>query len=578
MPDEITVRITGEAGQGTQTIGDALTQIFKSAGYHLFAYQDFMSRIRGGNNFFEIRVSIKPVHSPRRRADIIICLDKPSVDIHKKDLAVDGMLIVDKTKFGMAGLEVSMYDVAFNEIALRVANDALYSNAIACGLIAGLAGLDFAFVEQGMQAVFSSKSKEIIQNNINSVRAGFDLGLENQHRKMFLLPAVGKDRLTGLDGIILLDGSSAIALGAIKAACKFYTAYPMSPSTNIMNIVAEHAAQEHIIVEQAEDEIAAINMAIGASFAGSRAMTSTSGGGFCLMTEGISLAGMTETPIVIVDAQRPGPATGFPTRTEQADLDFVLAAGHGEFARVVYAPGSVGQAYSLTIKAFNIAEKYQIPVIILTDQHLQDSATDAHALDPGTSPAKRFIISKEESAEITSYKRYALTDSGISPRAIPSWIQDVIYVDSDEHDESGHITEDAEMRKQMVQKRLHKKLHGLLQELEQPMSFNTNDASIILLGFGSTLGILQEAAQALEKWKVGFIHLSQVWPFPGDEMLKLLSGARMIISIENNAQGQLARLLCRETGIKVGKSILKYDGRPFDIDSVIEIIKPQLQL
>jgi len=279
-----------------------------------------------------------------------------------------------------------------------------------------------------------------------------------------------------------------------------------------------------------------------------------------------------------VDAQRPGPATGFPTRTEQADLDFVLAAGHGEFARVVYAPGSVGQAYSLTIKAFNIAEKYQIPVIILTDQHLQDSAIDAQALDPGTSPAKRFIISKEESAEITSYKRYALTDSGISPRAIPSWIQDVIYVDSDEHDESGHITEDAEMRKQMVQKRLHKKLHGLLQELEQPMSFNTNDASVILLGFGSTLGILQEAAQALEKWKVGFIHLSQVWPFPGDEMLKLLSGARMIISIENNAQGQLARLLCREIGIKVGKSILKYDGRPFDIDSVIEIIKSELQL
>ena len=390
MPDEISVRITGEAGQGTQTIGDALTQIFKSAGYHLFAYQDFMSRIRGGNNFFEIRVSIKPVHSPRRIADIIICLDKPSVDIHKKDLAVDGMLIVDKTKFGMAGLEVSMYDVAFNEIALRVANDALYSNAIACGLIAGLAGLDFAFVEQGMQAVFGRKSNEIIQNNVNSARAGFDLGLENPHRKMFLLPAVGKDRLTGLDGIILLDGSSAIALGAIKAGCKFYTAYPMSPSTNIMNIVAEHAAQEHIIVEQAEDEIAAINMAIGASFAGSRAMTSTSGGGFCLMTEGISLAGMTETPIVIVDAQRPGPATGFPTRTEQADLDFVLAAGHGEFARVVYAPGSAGQAYSLTIKAFNIAEKYQIPVIILTDQHLQDSATDAQRTRSGHVPCKAF--------------------------------------------------------------------------------------------------------------------------------------------------------------------------------------------
>jgi 2-oxoglutarate ferredoxin oxidoreductase subunit alpha len=577
MPDEISVRITGEAGQGTQTIGDALSHIFKSAGYHLFAYQDFMSRIRGGNNFFEIRVSTKPVHSPRRKPDIIICLDKLSLDISKKELAIDGMLIVDKTKFGMVELEESMYDVAFNEIALRVANDALYSNSIACGLIAGIAGLDFAFVEQGMKAVFGRKSKEIIRNNISSARAGFDLGLENPRKKMFLLPAVEKDRLATLADDILLDGSSAIALGAIKAGCKFYTAYPMSPSTNIMNIVAEHAAQEHIVVEQAEDEIAAINMAIGASFAGSRAMTSTSGGGFCLMAEGLSLAGMTETPIVIVDAQRPGPATGFPTRTEQADLDFVLSAGHGEFARVVYAPGSAKQAYLLTIRAFNIAEKYQIPVIILSDQHLQDSATDAPALDQSMI-TKRFIISKEESADITSYKRYALTDSGISPRAVPSWIQDVMYVDSDEHDESGHITEDAEIRKQMVQKRLHKKLHGLLKELEQPTSFNTNDARVILLGFGSTLGILQEAAQALEKRKVGFVHLSQVWPFPSDEMLKLLSGARMIINIENNAQGQLARLLRRETGIKVGKSILKYDGRPFDIDSVIEIIKPELEL
>jgi 2-oxoglutarate/2-oxoacid ferredoxin oxidoreductase subunit alpha len=578
MPDEISVRITGEAGQGTQTIGDALTNVFKSAGYHLFAYQDFMSRIRGGNNFFEIRASTKPVHSPRRKPDIIICLDKSSVNIQKENLAVDGMLVVDKTKFGMTGLEEFMYDVAFNEIALRVANDALYSNSVACGLIAGIAGLDFAFVAQGLQEVFSLKSEEIIRNNVDCAQAGFELGLENLHQKKFLLPTVDKDRLANGSKTILLDGSTAIALGAIKAGCKFYTAYPMSPSTTIMNIVAEHAAQEHIVVEQAEDEIAAINMAIGASFAGSRAMTSTSGGGFCLMAEGVSLAGMTETPVVIVDAQRPGPATGFPTRTEQADLDFVLSAGHGEFARVVYAPGSPEQAYSLTIKAFDVAEKYQIPALILTDQHLQDSVTDAQVFDQGTTVPERFIISKEESAHITSYKRYALTDSGISPRAIPSWIQDVMYVDSDEHDESGHITEDAEMRKQMVGKRLYKKLHGLLKELEQPTSFNTDDARVILLGFGSTLGILQEAAQALEKRKVGFVHLAQVWPFPSDEMLKLLSGARMIISIENNAQSQLARLLRRETGIKVGKSILKYDGRPFDIDSVIEIIKPELEL
>ncbi|MEE9910416.1 MAG: 2-oxoacid:acceptor oxidoreductase subunit alpha [Deltaproteobacteria bacterium] len=577
MPDEISIRITGEAGQGTQTIGDALSHIFKSAGYHLFAYQDFMSRIRGGNNFSEIRVSIKTVHAPRRKPDIIICLSRSSVDIHKNNLAAHGLLIVDKSKFGMGQLEEFMSDVALNEIALRVAHDALYANSVACGFIAGIAGLDFAFVAQGLQEVFSSKSEEIIQKNVSSALAGFELGRENPHQNKFLLPAVDKDRLAAVPGVTLLDGSNAIALGAVRAGCKFYTAYPMSPSTGIMNIIAEHAAREHIVVEQAEDEIAAVNMAIGASFAGSRAMTSTSGGGFCLMVEGVSLAGNSETPVVIVDAQRPGPATGLATRTEQADLDFVISAGHGEFARAVYAPGSAEQAYALTIKAFDVAEKYQIPVVILTDQYLQDSTTDVPALAPHPAAPARFIISREASAQITSYQRYALTDSGISPRAIPSWIQDVMYVDSHEHDEWGHITEDAEIRKQMVRKRLHKKMNGLQEEIEPPTSSNIDDARIILLGFGSTLGVLQEAAQAFADKRVGFVHLGQVWPFPSDAIAKLLAGAHTIISIENNARGQLASLLFRETGIKVSQSILKYDGRPFDIDSVIELIRPELE-
>ncbi len=576
MPDEISIRITGEAGQGTQTIGDVLSRIFKSAGYHLFAYQDFMSRIRGGNNFSEIRVSTKTVHAPRNKPDIIICLSRSSVDIHKNNLAVQGLLVVDKTKFGIAQLEESMVDVALNEIALKVANDALYSNSVACGFIAGIAGLDFSFVADGLQEVFSNKAEEIIGNNVNSARAGFEIGRENPHRRQFLLPPVGKEDAAAVSGTTLLDGSTAIALGAIRAGCKFYTAYPMSPSTGIMNIMVEHAAREHIVVEQAEDEIAAINMVIGASFAGSRAMTSTSGGGFCLMVEGVSLAGNSETPVVIVDAQRPGPATGLATRTEQADLEFVISAGHGEFARAVYAPGSAEQAFALTLKAFDIAEKYQIPVLILTDQYLQDSTTDVPVLDQSTAAPRRHIISREESAAITSYKRYALTDSGISPRAIPSWIPDVMYVDSHEHDEWGHISEDAEIRKQMVQKRLHKKMRGLQWELEPPTSFNTAGAQIVLLGFGSTLGVLQEAVQALAHDKVGFIHLSQVWPFPSSEIVNLLSDARAAITIENNARAQLAALLRRETGIKVCKSILKYDGRPFDVDSVIDLIKQEL--
>ncbi|MFA6384728.1 MAG: 2-oxoacid:acceptor oxidoreductase subunit alpha, partial [Candidatus Omnitrophota bacterium] len=461
MANEITIRITGEAGQGTQTIGDALASVFFSAGYHVFSCQDFMSRIRGGNNFFQIRVSTHPVNSPRHKPDIIVCLDGPSAGIHKADLAADGILVVDRAKSGLEQLDGFMYDLPFNEIALRVARDAMYSNSIACGFIAGIAGVDFSAVTRALQGIFSRKSKEVIDNNINSARAGFELGLENPQREVFLLPRADNRSASG-EAARLLDGSTAIALGAIKAGCKFYTAYPMSPSTNIMNIIAGRAKDEHIVVEQAEDEIAAINMAIGASFAGVRAMTSTSGGGFCLMTEGISLSGMTETPVVVVDAQRPGPATGFPTRTEQSDLDFVISAGHGEFSRVVYAPGSAEQAYYLTIRAFDIADKYQIPVVILTDQYLQDSTTDFSGFKPYGDAPGYSPVSKEEIPGGIPYKRYALTDSGISPRAIPSRIRDVVYVDSDEHTEEGHIAEDAAIRKQMVHKRLYKKMRGLL--------------------------------------------------------------------------------------------------------------------
>ena len=282
------------------------------------------------------------------------------------------------------------------------------------------------------------------------------------------------------------------------------------------------------------------------------------------MVEGVSLAGMTETPIVIVDAQRPAPATGFPTRTEQADLDFLIHAGHGEFARVVYAPGTIEEAFYLTIKAFNIADKYQIPVLLMTDQHLADSYRNIEAFDQNKIKVKRHIISKEDSQRITSYKRYQLNETGISPRAIPSWIKDVVYVDSDEHNEEGHITEDAQMRIKMVEKRFSKKLCALAKEVEAPSVYNLENAERVLIGFGSTYGVIREAAESIEK--TGFIHLSQVWPFPVLRMQELLKNAKNIITVENNAGAQLAKLLKREAGIAANSSILKFDGRPFNLD------------
>lgn len=566
MDDELSIRIAGEAGQGMQTVGQALCLIFKNAGFCIFAHQDYMSRIRGGNNFFQLRISSRPIHAPRRSVDIVVALDQGSVALHKKWLTDAGLILLDRKKLAVAEDEKNFFDVPMYEMAEKIGGSEVFVNSAACGILSALIAVEWSYVEGVLKSVFSDRTDEVIRKNIEVARLGYEYAGKSGRRAFPI-----KHRRPR--GAFVLTGNEAIALGAIRGGCKFYSGYPMTPSTGLMNTVAHFAKKFNIVVEQAEDEIAAINMALGASFAGARAMTATSGGGFALMVEGVSLSGMTETPVVIVEAQRPAPATGLPTRTEQADLDFVIHAGHGEFARVVYAPGTIEEAFYLTVKAFNIAEKYQIPVFIMTDQHLADSCRDISAFDVGAAQVRRHIISRADSKGVTNYKRYALTKSGVSPRAIPSWIEDVVYADSDEHTEEGHITESAQVRTAMVEKRLYRKMAGLRQEIERPTVCNAAGADVVLVGFGSTFGVLKEASEAAKNKKIGFVHLSQVWPFPQDEMGKALSGAGKIITVENNASGQMAGLLRRETGIKVDASILKFDGRPFDLDFLLEEIK-----
>lgn len=571
MSNELTIKIAGEAGQGMQTIGFALCKIFKNAGFRLFANQDYMSRIRGGNNYFQMRISDKPLYALRRKSDITVALDKPSVSLHKKEVMPGGILVLDKKKFNISEEDVTFFDVPLYDMAREIGGDEIFVNSLSCGVLAGITGIAFDYADEVLKVIFADKKEDIIKRNRDAARAGYAYAINNCKRDLY------KIKPGTLGETLLMNGNEAIALGAIAAGCKFYSAYPMTPSTSIMNVIAHYAEAFHIVVEQAEDEIAAINMIIGASFAGVRSMTGTSGGGFALMEEGISLAGMTETPIVVVDSQRPAPATGFPTRTEQGDLDFVLHAGHGEFARAVFTPGTVEEAFYLTIKAFDIAEKFQIPVLIMTDQHLADSCRNIDPFDPASIQVKRHIISKEESRGVKNYKRYQFTETGISPRAAPSWIEDVIYADSDEHTEEGHITESAGIRTMMVEKRFYKKMAGLSKEVEKPRAFNVNNADIILIGFGSTYGVLKEAIDSAGGSNIGFIHLPQVWPFPSDEMQELLKAAKTIIVVENNAGAQLAKLLRRETGIKANKSILKYDGRPFDLDFLMQRIEQEKQ-
>lgn len=570
MKDELTIRIAGEAGQGMQTVGACVCKLFKDAGLNIFSHQDVMSRIRGGNNFTQVRVAARPLYALRESCDIIVALDKASAALHRSSLSPSGLFVLDKKTFKISDEDKAFFDAPLYELAKNTGGSELFVNSAAFGVVAGITRMEFGLVAAVLKKIFSEKNEEVMRKNIETARQGHDFAKDNFKPETFAQKTgVPKEHL-------LMNGNDAIVLGAIRAGCKFYSAYPMSPSTSIMNGIAQYSKNFDIVVEQAEDEIAAINMIIGASFAGARSMCATSGGGFALMVEGLSLAGMTETPIVAVDAQRPAPATGFPTRTEQADLDFLIHAGHGEFARAIFSPGTIEQAFYLTVKAFNLAETYQVPVLIMTDQHLAESYRNIEMPDLSKATVKRSIISKEESKKAVDYKRYALSPSGISKRAIPSWIDGVIYADSDEHTEEGHITEDAGVRTRMVEKRFYKKMAGLSREIEKPAAYNLKGAKTVLIGFGSTYGVMKEAVSSMKDNKVGLVHLSQVWPFPAKEITRLLKGIKKTITVENNAAGQLARLIRRETGMKIDKSILKFDGRPFDLDFLTRRVKREV--
>ncbi|MBD3246171.1 MAG: 2-oxoacid:acceptor oxidoreductase subunit alpha [Candidatus Omnitrophica bacterium] len=571
MPvSELTVKISGEAGQGIKTIGTVLSKVCRDAGLCVFSDQDYMSRIRGGNNFYRLRIARYPVRACRAQADILVGLNAESIAFHQDTVSDQGIIVADREAFGLKHRGESFLDLPFFRIA-DAQGGSLYVSAVVCGIIAGLMRVPAGSLDSVLKRMFRAKSDAVARQNAAAAAAGYEAAQSNFESDRFAFTGGGEHKKQ-----LLLNGNEAIALGALAAGCKFYSAYPMTPSTSILTTIAHYSERFHLCVEQAEDELAAVNMAIGASFAGVRSMTGTSGGGIALMQEGISLAGMTETPVVIADAQRPAPATGLPTRTEQGDLEFVISAGHGEFAKAVYTPGSIEEAFSLTQRAFHIAEKYQIPVFILTDQHLADCVRNVDSFDPEQVPVERGIISREESVSVKEYRRYQLTESGVSPRAVPSWIEGVVYADSDEHNEEGHITESGKVRAAMVEKRLYRKMDGLRKEIEPPLARHHEHAQWILLGWGSTCGVIGEVVDDLQSESLGQVHLPQVWPFPRDALGDLLHGKKIIVA-EQNATGQLEKLLRREIGLSAQARILKYDGRSFTFDELRRKVRERMR-
>lgn len=569
MSLDLTLKIGGEAGQGVQTVGYVLSKTFARGGFYLFANQDYMSRIRGGHNFFQIRIKEDPVYASSERVDILIALDKATVEMHRPELKEKGIIIFDGEHIDISDQPFHLLSVPLERLAREEGGNKLFSNSVALGAALGILAYRFDTLAQVLKEIFAKRGEEIAENNIKAAKAGYDFIQEN-HKDSCLYPLESGRS----DKKMLISGNEALSLGAIAAGCKFMAAYPMTPSTGVITYLAGKAEQYGMVAEQAEDEIAAINMAIGASFAGVRAMVATSGGGFSLMVEALGLAGMTETPLVIIEAQRSGPSTGLPTRTAQADLEFVLHASQGEFPRAIFAPATAEDAFWSVVKAFNVAEKYQVPVIIMSDQHLADSYLTCKKFDLNKVKIERGIISDAELAKIKEYKRHQFTQSGISPRALPSQEGRIVITDSDEHDEEGHLTEDLEMGKKMIQKRL-RKAEGLASEIEPPKVYPCENTEIVLIGWGSTYGALREAVDILIKqgMDVSLMHFQEIWPFPAQFVSSILSKAEKSFCVENNATGQLAHIIRAETGKEVTAKILKFDGRPFRPQYIIRELK-----
>lgn len=560
LQDDVSIVLAGEAGQGVQSIEAMLTSFAKKASYHVFATKEYMSRVRGGCNSTEIRISSRRVTARVGRIDILVPLSREAIAHLGPRVTGSTIVIGEKSIVDFEG----MIDIPFTALA-QEAGQAVYSNTVAVGAICALLAIDRGICEDGLRSFFEKKGAEVREGNVEAFRRGYERGTTLASD---LRIEIGRDAAVGAD--IMLTGAEAVSLGALAGGCDYVCAYPMSPGTSVLTGMAEHSRRFDVLVEQVEDEIGVANMAIGAWYAGARALVTTSGGGFALMGEAVSLAGAVESPLVIHIAQRPGPATGLPTRTEQGDLNLAMHAGHGDFLRVILAPGDLEEGFELSRAAFDIADRYQSPVFILTDQYFVDSYYTARAFDLPDQPPLRRV---ERTG--TKYLRYALGSSdGISPRGLPGLGSGSVCADSHEHDESGHLTEDAAMRRAMVEKRLAK-MRAAQKDAIRPRLYGDSDYRLLLVGWGSVKQPVIEALQALGAPGVAYLHFPWVYPLPGDAA-RYMAAAQTCAAVEVNATGQFADLVEFETGRRFDGRILKYDGSQFSVEELAERISALL--
>ncbi|MDD2558431.1 MAG: 2-oxoacid:acceptor oxidoreductase subunit alpha [Desulfuromonadaceae bacterium] len=557
MAVDITVKIGGQAGQGIQTVGDLLCQTCRQAGYFFLAINDYESRVRGGHNFFQVRISDTPVLAPAQEVDLLVDLDGVTYTQHASELNDDAIVLCmpEQNPAGHRTLHID-----FTGLAKEAGNKAA-QNTVAAAACLALLGAGKELCSKVVSQLFGTEEEKIVTVNQKALQAGFERVAQSDLKGWNL--TWKEQQPAGA----LFDGASALALGAVAAGCRVGAFYPMSPATGIMTHLVQLAEHFPLVVEQAEDEIAAVNMVIGANFAGCRALTATSGGGFSLMTEGIGLAATTETPLVLINAQRPGPATGLPTRTGQGDLLFTLHASQDEFPRFVLAPATVADCFYTIQRAFYLADTYQVPVMVLVDQYLVSTSmlvAEKLEINPAAIPASM----PKPPAKPETYARFAFTENGISPRLFPCQSQALVKATGNEHTPDGHSSENRENRIAMVNKRLAK-LPSMKQEQRPPL-LHHEQADWLLVSWGSSYGMVYEAVGKLRSQglDVGLAHLVDIWPLPQEPLQSLLSGSKWIL-VEQNATGQLGWMLRAELGVEPKSSILQYDGRPLEVARIV---------
>ncbi len=555
---EVSIVLCGEAGQGIKTIELILVNVLKEAGFNIFATKEYMSRIRGGSNSTSIRVSGKKVRAMVERVDILIPLDEKAIG-HLSDRITRDTIIIGDGEILKTDREI--IDMPLMRTAREIGN-AIYANVVACGVIFSLFGMEPDILKNYLKSRFRDKGEEVVNSNFSAADRGYELG-SDLYSKGTVKIEIKTD--PGIREEYFLDGTDAIGFGALFGGCNFISSYPMSPSTGVLTFLSEHSKEMEIVVEQAEDEISAVNMCLGAWYAGARAMATTSGGGFALMGEGLSLAGITETPAVIMIAQRPGPATGLPTRTEQGDLEVALYSGHGEFPRIILSITDLETAMETTARAFDMADKFQVPVIILADQYTVDSYYNFMPANNEYKIETHFIKTD------ASYKRYRLTSDGISPRGIPGFGDGFVRVDSDEHDEDGRITEDLDLRIKMMDKRLEK-ASLIEKEIIAPAFYGGKNYETLVIGWGSTRNVISEAIGLTGDAGTAHLHFTQVNPLD-PSIVRYLAAAKKTVIVENNATGQFAKLIRQTTGIEIEHKILKYNGLQFYVEELAGKLK-----